>query len=119
METVRSFDVFDTVVTRHVGAPTALVDLLAKGLARDGSIPVPAPVFAAARLRYERQLTANLQRHATLHEIYPADAEAWAEAEERLECELVLPLPGAMEMLASARSDSDAVVFVSDTPHTE
>jgi FMN phosphatase YigB (HAD superfamily) len=126
---VRSFDVFDTVVTRLVGAPTAVIDLLARRLEKEGEVVVPAATFAAARLRYERQLTSNLQRHATLREIYGAVAAAvsldgswadrWAEAEERIERELVVPLPGAVEMLAAARASSDALVFVSDTPHTE
>ncbi|HVH94502.1 MAG TPA: HAD family hydrolase [Nocardioidaceae bacterium] len=129
MQEVRSFDVFDTVVTRRVGVPQAVIELLARRLEVDGELAVPAPTFVAARLRYERQLTANLQRHATLREIYDAVcdalsldrscAERWAEAEERIERELVVPLPGAVEMVDAVRTSSDALVFVSDTPHTE
>jgi FMN phosphatase YigB (HAD superfamily) len=129
MRQVRSFDVFDTVVTRRVGAPEVLIDLLARRLEDAGEIAVPASTFAAARLRYERQLNANWRRHATLREIYDTVADAlsedrvcaqrWTAAEERMERELVVPLPGAVEMVAEARAASDALVFVSDTPHTE
>lgn len=106
-----------------------MIDLLARRLESQGEMAVPAATFVAARLRYERQLTADLRRHATLREIYYAVADAlsvdracaarWTEAEERIERELMVPLPGAVEMVAAARASSDALVFLSDTPHTE
>ncbi len=74
MPTVHSFDVFDTVLTRRVGAPTAVIDLLGKRLEADDRIPVRAAVFAATRKRLETQLTGTLGRHATLREIYQAVA---------------------------------------------
>jgi FMN phosphatase YigB (HAD superfamily) len=128
MPTIRSFDVFDTVLTRRVGAPSAVVDLLSKRLAGDDGIPVRAAVFAATRKRFETQLTVTLGRHATLREIYHAVtvalivdtsmAEEWAAAEEQLERELTVPVPGALERIETARAQG-RVVFVSDTPHSE
>jgi FMN phosphatase YigB (HAD superfamily) len=128
MPTVHSFDVFDTVLTRLVGAPTAVIDVLSKRLEASGAIPVRAAVFAATRNRLETQLTGTLGRHATLHEIHEAvavalscDADqgaAWAAAEEDLDRELTLPLPGAMDRIEKARAQGQ-VVFVSDTPHSE
>src|SRR4051812_23718840 len=71
----RSFDVFDTVLTRRVGAPAAVADVLGKRLAQQGTIPVAAPVFAASRRRFETHLTGLLGRHASLREIHRAVAE--------------------------------------------
>ena len=85
-------------------------------------------MFAAARKRFETQLTGTLGRHATLREIHGAVAtalsadeasgETWAAAEEDLERTLTVPVPGAQERIASARA-AGRVVFVSDTPHSE
>ena len=101
---VRSFDVFDTVLTRRVGAPEVLIHLLAhRVVPYDG----PPAAFAAARLRCERDLTRQLGRHATLLEIHRAVAGAlnepvdraadWARTEQDLERALCVPLPGAVE----------------------
>jgi HAD superfamily hydrolase (TIGR01549 family) len=128
MPTVHSFDVFDTVLTRRVGAPTAVIDVLSRRLETEGAIPVRAEAFAAVRNRFETQLTGTLGRHASLREIYAAvadalsadviSAEAWASAEEDLERDLTVPLPGAVERIEKARAEGP-VVFVSDTPHSE
>jgi len=121
---VRSFDVFDTVLTRRVGDPEVVISLLAHRVAPYDGPPV---AFAAARLRCERDLTRQLGRHATLLEIHQAVAVAlnepveraadWARTEEALERELSVALPGVVEQVAEARTDADQVIFVSDTPH--
>ena len=125
---VRSFDVFDTVLTRRVGDPEALLDLLAARLARAGTLSAPPAVFAASRRRHERELTRATGRYAALPAIHaavadalnepPEHAELWRQAEEDLERELTVAVPGAAELLAAARSQADLVVFVSDTPHS-
>ena len=89
---VRSFDVFDTVLTRRVGDPEAVVELLAHRVA---PYEGPPGAFAGARLRCERDLTRQLGRHATLLEIHravasslnePVDRAAdWVRVEEDLE----------------------------------
>ena len=43
MPTVHSFDVFDTVLTRQVGDPDAVIDVLSKRLESDGALPVARP----------------------------------------------------------------------------
>jgi FMN phosphatase YigB (HAD superfamily) len=126
---VRSFDVFDTVLTRRVGDPEVVLDLLAARLSLAGSTSAPPAAFAAARRRAERQLTRQTGRYAALRDVHaavadalnddPEQAEAWARAEEDLERELTVAVPGAAELLARARAESDLVVFVSDTPHSE
>ncbi len=122
-----SFDVFDTVLTRRVGDPNVVFELLGRRLHEQGRIPVPPRVFAAARAECDAQLITSLRRHPTLVEIHDAVATAlsvpegaaadWVAAEEVLERELVVPLPGAVDEVAAARADHDGVVFVSDTPH--
>jgi FMN phosphatase YigB (HAD superfamily) len=125
---LQSFDVFDTVLTRRLGAPAAVADVLSRRLENEGAIPVAAAVFSATRKRLETQLTSILGRHASLREIHraaaealsveEADAEAWAQAEEDLERELIVPIPGARQRVDAARVEG-RVVFVSDTPHGE
>ena len=129
MSTVCSFDVFDTVLTRRVGSPHAVFDLLGQQLASEGRIPTSAVAFARERRRHEERLTRLLGRHQTLRTIHlevaralsvdPSAAETWASAEEDLERRLTVAVPGAARMLDEARARSDRVVFVSDTPHTE
>ncbi|MBJ7357706.1 hypothetical protein [Nocardioides sp.] len=126
---VRSFDVFDTVLTRRVGDPEVVLDLLAARLASAGDLAAPAHAFAAARRRTERELTRSTGRYSTLTDVHhavaatlnepPERAETWTRVEEDLERELTVAVPGAAEMLAEARAEADLVVFVSDTPHSE
>lgn len=129
MSAIASFDVFDTVLTRRVGAPNSVVEILARRLEREKSIPVSASGFAASRRRQEKTLKQLLGRHPGLREIYQRVAagfsvdislsEEWATAEEDVERELVVAVPGAHRMLSEARAAGDRVVFISDTPHTE
>ncbi len=124
---VSSFDVFDTVLTRRVGAPSAVADLLGARLESSDGSSVSAAVFASARKSVEANVNNTLRRHGSLTEIYermaevlnvpPAVATRWAAGEEALERELVVPMPGASQRVSAARAASDAVIFISDTPH--
>jgi FMN phosphatase YigB (HAD superfamily) len=129
---VRSFDVFDTVLTRRIGDPHAMADLIARRLELSGTsrTPVAGVALAAARRRHERRLIDLTDRHPTLRAIWAevasalgvddAQAEAWACAEEELEREVTVAVPGAHAMLEAARAEAGGrVVFVSDTPHSE
>lgn len=129
MATVHSYDVFDTVLTRRVGDPEAVITVLAQRLAQAGRLPVTAAVFAAARRRHERRLNRLSEAHAPLREVYAETAAAlsvdaaqgqdWCEAEVALERELTVPVPGALEMIEKSRAEGVRVAFVSDTPHSE
>lgn len=129
MAAVHSFDVFDTVIMRRVGDPDAVIDVLAERLHGEGMVPVAAAVFAAARKHHERRLVQLAGRHLPLRAIHaevaralsidPAVAESWARAEEQLERELTVAVPGAREMIEESRAAGHQVVFVSDTPHSE
>lgn len=129
MRAVRSFDVFDTVLTRTVGDPDAVIDIVAARLASTTPSHVPPTVIRAARKRHERRLTELTGLHATLHRIYeevvaalgldPSLAAVWARAEEDLERELCVAVPGAHRLVDAARRDAHQVIFISDTPHSE
>jgi FMN phosphatase YigB (HAD superfamily) len=129
MPTVHSYDVFDTVITRRIGDPDAVIDIVAERLAGDIGLPVPAPVFAAARKRQERRLNQLAGHHVSLRQVYaevaatlsadPASAELWARTEEQVDRELTVPVPGGARLVAESRAAGHPVVFVSDTPHSE
>ena len=129
MASYASFDVFDTVLTRRVGSPTALITQLARDLEKSGAIPTGVATFSAARSYHEQRLNRMLGRHADLREIYEqlatifaVDAHTgrqWAAAEEDLERRLSVALPGAGAMVDRARARGDRIIFVSDTPHSE
>ncbi len=120
-----SFDVFDTVLTRSVGTPASMFLLLGRRLNRRGAITCSAEAFARAR--------ANAQKLARLHQpsgeitltdIYRQLGAAlgldarqqlqMAEEEQRLEAELIRPVPGAQRWLDVARQNGHPVRFVSD-----
>lgn len=127
---IASFDVFDTVLTRRTGRPEAVFDVVTDRLVAAGRLVAPAAAFPAARYRVESRLHALHGRPPRLPEIYsevahvlnlPTDAVAcFVEAEQAVERELSVAVPGAAEMIASARAGSPGgrVVFLSDTPHT-
>jgi len=129
MPAVSSFDVFDTVLTRRVGAPDALFTVVARQLLDESSIPTSAEVFAELRRSYENRLITASGRQVGLEMIYtelarslavePSQADHWKHTEERIERELTVPVPGAARMISDARARGDRVIFVSDTPHTE
>ena len=128
---VRSFDVFDTVLTRRVGAPAAVFPLVAERLRGRTLLPVPNEVFRAAREGAERSLNARRGRPTQLGEIYAEvllrlslprqHLEAFQAVELDVERELSVPVPGIAAIVKDARSSSSesSLVFVSDTPHPE
>ena len=122
---MRSFDVFDTVLTRAVGAPEAVFDIVGRQLADVLGVPVETGPFVEARRRVPERLIDAHQREATLEEVYaevavalglPSSA-AGRMLELELQCERALSrlVPGACEAVAAARA-SGPVVFLSDTP---
>lgn len=125
----RSFDVFDTVLTRRVGAPPAVFTMLAERLRAQGRLPCSPAAFVDARIRSERELQRWLGRPVRLAEVYeslarrlslPAGAHEKLMCEEmQLEREISVLVPGAQAVLAEARADRSPVLFVSDTPHPD
>jgi predicted HAD superfamily hydrolase len=122
---IASFDVFDTVLTRVVGAPVSVFLLLGHRLQRRGLITCSAEVFA--RARRDAQKLARRHRasgEVTLALIYRQlgaalglDAERQqrlAEEEQRLEAELICVVPAGQQQVAEARQQGRAVRFLSD-----
>lgn len=124
---VYSFDVFDTVLTRNVLYPKDVFHLIQR------RIPARA-MEAAPRLGRcfwgERVWSEFVARRKSTHEdvtfaeIYlalaracrldDAQRDALMELELQVESEVLAPVPGAVELLASCRSEGVGLVFVSD-----
>ncbi|WP_299033029.1 HAD family hydrolase [uncultured Pseudokineococcus sp.] len=125
---IRSFDVFDTVLTRTLGEPEAVIDVVA-GRAPDqvpGASEVAPAVLAGSRVAAERALLELRGRQPALHEIWDevvgalaleaAAADALARLELDVEREVSRAVPGARDLVQRARREGDRVVFVSDSP---
>lgn len=128
-DSVASFDVFDTLLTRAVGAPEAVFLLLGRRLAAHGIVDCSAEVFAR-----QRRLAGDRAAHETggdpgLDAIHaelaralllpPEAAIELMQVEKTLEFELMRPVPGAHALVEAARERGDEVVFVSDTNFDE
>jgi FMN phosphatase YigB (HAD superfamily) len=119
-----SCDVFDTMLVRVVGAPSAVFLILGKRLAAGGLIRCSAEAFARARIEANRRARRNAGRGVGLGDIYhelqfsmdlsDAEREAIRAEELTLETELLRPVPGAADRLAEARAAGQAVAFLSD-----
>ena len=121
-----SYDVFDTVVTRLVGAPTSLHILVGFALQRLGVVHCSPNEYAASRVAAEK--AARLQRDGSEETDFAAihNALQWhlgltaeqsstvRELELELERRLVVAVPGMREELRQARSVSQQVRFLSD-----
>ena len=120
-----SFDVFDTLLMRVVGDPRAVFLFLGYRLHRLGLIECAPEVFAHQRVLAESRAHAIAGCHPTLEQIYrewlhgmnhsEQSAEALASAELALEDELLIPVPGALALVAAARTQGCVIVFVTDT----
>jgi FMN phosphatase YigB (HAD superfamily) len=116
------FDVFDTVITRGFARPADLFAEVAARLQRAGLIDGPVEAWVRLRLRAERDL--SRAGTATLGSIYAHLGERcrWptvergramaVEVETELECHR--PVPAAAKLIADARAQGRAVVFISD-----
>ncbi len=130
MTRVMSFDIFDTVLTRLVGAPDRVHHLTGQHLCAAGVITVSPAAYAAARQHADHDLGARWGHPAPLAIVaaevvvrlglVPVAAKALVDAELGVEREVCRPVPGAVERLATARRRTGrGVVFVSDTPLPE
>lgn len=121
---VASFDVFDTVLTRAIGAPEDVFLLLGCSLAQDGAISCSPEVYHQARVDAESRAYEHTGPSCTLDTIYRnlsaalqlSPQQAWRiqEAELALEETLIQPVPGAAGRIAKARGAGQRVVFLSD-----
>ena len=132
MTGVRSFDVFDTVLTRAVGSPSAALFLVGRRAVAEGWLECSAATFLDARLEAERRVylaAAERGDQVRLADVYAElrgvldltveRAEAIHQQELALEARVLEPVPGAREWVAAERARADRVAFVSDTPVPE
>ncbi|MFN9451770.1 MAG: hypothetical protein ACK58U_19240 [Rubrivivax sp.] len=126
-KTLRSFDVFDTLVTRSVGSPHGLFLLLGIRLYRSRKTNLPPEVFARQRHHAEQRAFANrggLDSDVGVYEIYRELAHAfrldmesvhpWLAEELALERELIREVEKGKQLLKTARENYSKIAFLSD-----
>jgi FMN phosphatase YigB (HAD superfamily) len=127
MSTLRSFDIFDTVLTRTLGSPDQVFLEAGRRLRAAGVLNMDPAAYAAARVEAMRDLSVDVARHPTLQAITtavaarlglaPAAANDLAAVEIAVERDTCRAVPGAAARLADCRQETGrGVVFVSDTP---
>lgn len=122
---LRSFDLFDTVITRTVAFPTDLFHLCARDLRAKGLIACSDEEFTAKRIAAERRAREDVS-HAEpgfqeIYDLLAADFE-WsppqrdAAAAAELECESanLCIVPSAAAEVAATRARGEEVAFISD-----
>lgn len=123
---ITSFDVFETMLVRAVGEPSAVFLLLGRQLRAQGLITVEPVVFASVRLEAEQRAR---RRHpgvdTTLEAIYAelgsvlrrdrGSVRRLAAAELALEERLLRVPDWAVSFLERTRREGHRVIFVSDT----
>lgn len=124
MSKIASFDVFDTLLTRAVGAPASVFLLLGRKFAAASLIPCSAEAFARARMDAERRAFKNHGSGFALQHIYEELAHTLGltqafcvrlmEEECVLEESLIHPVPDAQARVRQAREQGNRIIFVSD-----
>ncbi len=126
MRRIASFDVFETVLVRTVGEPSAVFLLLGRQLSSQGKIALEPAAFAAARLHAEQRAR---RRHpgvdTTLRTIYEelgqalrldgGSLEQLLAAELALEDRLLRAPEWATSLLEEVRRQEARVIFISDS----
>ncbi len=123
----RTFDVFDTVLTRTVGDPAVLAEHLGRRMRDEGLVACEPTVVAAVRRRAEEWLGGRLGRDPRLIEIHREIARSLGlpggtagrshEMELEIERSVSHVVPGAVERVGRARerSANGRVGYLSDT----
>lgn len=127
---IRSYDVFDTVITRIVGEPTSVFLLMGHTAVAQGLWSDTAEQFALARVSAEgrarqhcmpQEITlAHIYRELSrAHHLSALQAESLAELELATERRLIRVVPAATRQLERARGAGCTVGFISDMylPH--
>ena len=126
VDTLVTFDCFDTVVTRTVGGPRSVSYLVAARLKASGLLTGSPELIASARVRAEELVYERLGDRYTLSDIavqladlLGAEPEAAADLERielEVEREISRPVPAAVAQVEAARASGAQVGFLSDTP---
>lgn len=125
MITVRSFDVFDTLLTRRTGGPASVFLLLGTKAEAQGLITITPAAFRSMRLFAETQARQlDSVQEPTLPDIHrqlagllglsDEDSRLLLELELEIERDMVTAVPGMREYVESTRKAGAKIVFVSD-----
>lgn len=124
MKKIASFDIFDTLLTREVGAADSVFLLLGRQLSRQGLISCSAESFAHARIAAESRAHRNLGAACNLDAIYQelalalhlteSQRKSLYQKECELESRLIRAVPGVEDKLVKVRISDQKVVFISD-----
>jgi len=119
------FDIFDTLLTRAVAKPEDVFVLLGRRLWDSGVITCSPEVFARQRAYAEERANLCTDGHPTLRAIceelvrsfgLPDDIlDRIVDEELKLESELSRRVPGAEQLLETARRRSGSIAFITDT----
>ena len=122
-----TFDVFDTVLTRRVGAPTSVFLLVGRRLTNLGEIDCSEQEFARVRAEaeyYAIKSGGGLDSRVSLSTIYNdlairlgathKQAEFWAQIERTIEEQLLAPVPSAVKRIKELRDNGYCIAFLSD-----
>lgn len=125
MNRVASFDVFDTCLTRRVLTPIDVFGLMGREIADLAEVqftPIWLERFCWARVRGEALARSqSTSEEVGLNEIWEQvvgliqlPLRDYANVEMKWESKLLIPIPGALEIIERSRADGDQIVFVSD-----
>ena len=125
MKRIFSFDVFDTLLTRKVASPTSLFLIVGERALSAGLIDISAAAFREQRVEAEIKARSSASgQEVTFDEIYqlltltlnlPLSAgKALLQLELAVESEMLVPVPGALDLVRKARGKLGGILFVSD-----
>jgi hypothetical protein len=122
---LRTYDVFDTAITRLVGDPTDIFLLVARALRQEGVLQHTESVCRATRIAAEASvrraakggeatLTAIIEEFAWRLQLQPAQASRWEQKEIEVEEALCKAVPAVRADVAIARQQGALIQFISD-----
>jgi len=123
---VKSFEIFDTLVTRPFAPAHRLFRLVATIAERTHRLSIDPPTFEAGRVLAEKKVRQKVDKPAaTIQDIYSEcrsilrlskdDVDVLISCETSLEIELCRPIRTGLALLQDARREGNRVVFISDT----
>ena len=122
---VKSFDIFETLVTRPFAPAHRLFLLVAAVAKRTHGLSIDPSTFEAGRVLAEKRVRQKANKpEATIEDIYREcqsilklckdDVDVLASCETRLEIELSRPIRTGLALLERARREANRIVFISD-----
>jgi predicted HAD superfamily hydrolase len=123
---VKSFDIFETLVSRPFAPAHRLFLLVATVAERTHGLSIDPATFEAGRVLAEKRVRQRSDKaEATIEDIYREcrsilklskdDVDVLVSCETRLEIELCRPIQTGLGLLERARRQGHRVVFISDT----